>query len=258
MLRGKSPHVDFIPFYDNILYINLYGFSSLSIGQFFKYELSGWKKQEIIGLSVVFFIVFINAVFFHDSKAAVISAFCGIMYTVIAGKGKISCYFFGLMGTSFYSYLSLKNALWGNLLLYMCYYLPMQIIGIFKWRKHLKKDTREIIKTHLSRREFLVLFFITAILCLCAVFILMYFNDSSPVFDGITAVMSLLGMYLTVKRCIEQWVVWMIVNGLSSVMWLNLIIHGTKAYSTLVMWIVYFILAIYFFIMWRKEINQNK
>ena len=37
-----------------------------------------------------------------------------------------------------------------------------------------------------------------------------------------------------------------------------LVIHGAKAYSTVLMWGVYFILAIYFYIMWKKELqNQN-
>lgn len=228
----------------------------LRFKEFLKYELSGWKKQEIIGLSVVFFIVVFNALILHDSKAAVISAFCGILYTVIAGKGKISCYFFGLMGTSFYSYLAFKNALWGNLLLYMCYYFPMQVVGIFKWKNHLKEDTKEIIKTKLSNKERLILFIISLILCVCATFVLTYFNDSRPVFDAVTSVLSVVGMYLTVKRCIEQWIIWLVVNGLSSCMWLSLIIQGSKAYSTLVMWVVYFILAIYFLVIWKKEMKN--
>ena len=230
----------------------------MNFKEFIKYELNGWKKHEIIGLSLVFAVIFINAVFFKDSIAAVISAIFGILYTTLAGKGKISCYFFGLIGTSFYSYLSLKNVLYGNLFLYAGYYLPMQILGIFEWKKHLKSSTKEIVKTSLSAKQTVILFCTTFIVCVAVIFVLAYFKDSSPVFDGITTVLSVVGMYLTVRRCIEQWVVWMIVNGLSSLMWLNLIIHGAKAYSTLVMWLVYFVLAVYFFFVWKKEMNDNK
>ena len=74
-------------------------------------------------------------------------------------------------------------------------------------------------------------------------------------FDGITTVLSVAGMYLTVKRCIEQWIIWMVVNGLSALMWLELILQGTKAYATFIMWCVYFILAIYFFFCWKREIS---
>lgn len=225
----------------------------MNFKEFIRYELSGWKKHEIIGLFLVFTAILINAVFFKDSIAAVISAIFGILYTTLAGKGKISCYFFGLIGTSFYSYLSLKNALYGNLLLYSGYYLPMQVFGIFTWKKHLKSSTKEIVKTSLGIKHALRLLVLTCIVCVVFILVLVYFKDSSPIFDGITTVLSIVGMYLTVRRCIEQWIVWMIVNGLSSLMWLNLIIHGAKAYSTLVMWLVYLVLAVYFFYVWKKE-----
>ncbi len=230
----------------------------MNLKEFIKYELKGWQKTEIAALAVVFLIVVFNAVFLRDSKAAVISAFCGILYSTMAGKGKISCYLFGLMGTSFYSYLSLKNSLYGNLLLYVCYYFPMQLWGIFAWKKHLKTTTKEIIKAKLSSPERLRLFLLAALLCVFAILILKYFKDSRPVFDGITTVLSILGMYLTVKRCIEQWIIWMIVNGLSALMWLSLIVNGTKAYSTFIMWAVYLILAVYFYIVWRKELKTEE
>ena len=62
-------------------------------------------------------------------------------------------------------------------------------------------------------------------------------------------------MYLTVKRCIEQWLIWIVVNGLSFIMWINAVIHGTKAYATVIMWAFYFIAAIYFYYTWNKEIK---
>ncbi len=227
----------------------------MGIKEFVKYELSGWKKGEIAGLSIVFLIIFINAFLVKDSIIAVISAVCGILYTTIAGKGKISCYIFGLCGTSCYSWLSFENALWGNLLLYMGYYLPMQVWGLFEWSRHLKRSTREIEKTHLALKERLKLALLALAAISVAVAILRYFNDSTPLFDGITTVLSVFGMYLTVRRCIEQWVIWMVVNGLSALMWLNLVLHGAKTYSTFIMWCVYFVLAFYFYFCWRREME---
>lgn len=227
------------------------------IKNFITTELKGWEKGEIIALSIVFAFIFINAYLVKDSSIAVISAICGILYSSMAGKGKISCYFFGLCGTGCYSYLSFQNALWGNLILYMGYYLPMQIGGIFAWKKHLKDETQEIIKTSLSNKQRVVAFSLAAIMCICAIFIIKVFQGSNPVLDGITTVLSLFGMYFTVKRCIEQWFMWMIVNGLSALMWLNLILHGVKTYSTFIMWVVYFVLSVYFYICWKKELKSD-
>lgn len=229
----------------------------MKITEFIKKELQGWKNFEIIGLIIAFSIILVNAVILKDNPAAIINAICGILYTIIAGKGKISCYFFGLLGSSCYILLSFKNALWGNMLLYLCYYIPMQILGIFKWKQHLKKESKEIVKIKLNLKEQIIISIIGLIGCIITILILHYLNDKSPIIDGITTFLSILGMYLTVRRAIEQWIVWMVVNGLSFIMWLDLVLFsGTKAYSTVLMWGVYFILAIYFYIEWKKEIKE--
>ena len=214
------------------------------------------KNIETSALIFIYLLLFCNAVFLKDSIAAVISAFFGITYTVLAGKGKPVCYLFGLTGSGFYVYLSYKNALWGNLILYAAYYIPMQILGFFRWNRHLKENKREIIKMSLNIRERLKLFAVTLLLTLAATVFLVYTEDKSPFIDGITAVFSVLGMYLTVRRAIEQWVVWMFVNGLSAFMWLKIAISGERVFSTVIMWSVYFILAIYFYICWRREIKS--
>ena len=226
--------------------------------EFVKKELSGWKKFETISLFAVLFIIFVNAILVKDNPIAVISAFCGILYTVIAGKGKISCYFFGLSGSWCYVLLSFGNALWGNMLLYLCYYIPMQIFGIFKWKQHLKKDSKEIVKIQLPQKTRILLVILGVLGSVITSLVLYSLHDKSPIADGITTFLSILGMYLTVRRAIEQWFVWMIVNGISTLMWLNLVIHGTKTYSTVIMWGVYFVLAIYFYFEWRKELRNSQ
>ena len=229
----------------------------MEITEFIKKELKGWKEIEIALLLISLSLIFYNAVILKDSIIAVCSAFCGILYTMIAGKGKISCYFFGLMGSFCYIWLSISNHLWGNALLYLAYYIPMQVYGIYSWKKNLKTESAEIIKTYLNFNNKIKFLLIGIIGSLITITILNYFNDGSPVTDGITTFLSILGMYFTVKRLIEQWTIWIIVNGLSFLMWLDIILNGTKAISTLVMWGVYFILAIYFYFTWEKEIKTK-
>lgn len=225
----------------------------MKITEFVKKELTGWKKYELIGLLSVILLILTNSIIFKDNIIAVISALCGIMYTIIAGKGKVSCYLFGLCGSACYGYLSFKNALYGNLILYMCYYIPSQIWGFFNWQKHLNDKTREIIKRKLTPKQRVLLAVIAITGSIFTTLILKYVNDSNPIIDGITTFLSILGMYLTVKRAIEQWIIWMIVNGLSLIMWINVVIHGVKVYSTLIMWGIYLILAFYFWFEWRKS-----
>ena len=89
-------------------------------------------------------------------------------------------------------------------------------------------------------------------------FILLYFKDAHPILDSITTVFSLGGMYLTVRRAIEQWIFWMGVNALSLAMWIDVAMDGARIFSTIIMWAVYLFLAVYFYIEWKKEISSSK
>ncbi len=181
---------------------------------------------------------------------------CGILYTALAGKGRVICYLFGITATCCYSYLAYNNDLYGNFLLNIGYYLPMQIIGIILWNRHLKKDKKEIIKTKLSKKERLILTGITTKLCIIMVAFLKTSNDTAPILDGITTILSILGMYLTVKRCIEQWLIWIIVNSLAIMMWLKVSMSNHETYSTVIVWSVYLVMGIYFYFQWRNELSD--
>lgn len=213
------------------------------------------KSFETAGLCIIYAVLGVNIFILNDSLAAVVSAFFGITYTFLAGKGNPICYLFGVIGSSFYGYLAFHNALWGNLILYMGYYVPMQIVGFFKWNSHLKEGKNDIIKISLSKKERFLLSAITGTFSILAVTLLYFVQDKNPIIDGITTVLSIAGMYLTVRRAIEQWLVWIVVNGLSVIMWGLILLNGEKVYSTVLMWSVYFILAIYFYYCWKKDIN---
>ena len=122
----------------------------MKITEFIKNELKGWKRAETVGLFCVIVFILVSSFLLKDKPVAVVSAICGILYTIIAGKGKISCYFFGLCGSGCYSLLAFNNAIWGNLILYMGYYIPMQILGFLRWQKHLKAESAEIVKIKLG------------------------------------------------------------------------------------------------------------
>ena len=132
----------------------------MKITEFIKNELKGWKRAETVGLFCVIVFILVSSFLLKDKPVAVVSAICGILYTIIAGKGKISCYFFGLCGSGCYSLLAFNNAIWGNLILYLFYYIPMQLLGIFKWKKHLNTDTQEIYKTKLEKSFNFLLHFV--------------------------------------------------------------------------------------------------
>lgn len=230
----------------------------MNIMEFTKKELSGWGKIERIIFPLEILLIILISIYMKDNKVALVSAVCGISYTILAGKGKISCYLFGLAGTFCYSFISFKNALYGNLALYALYYFPMQVAGIFNWKKHLKSDTQEIEKTKLSKKERIIYSLIAVLGSVILAYVLWKLNDQNPIIDAITSVFSIIGLILTVKRCIEQWYIWFVVNGLSMIMWIQAYLNGSNCFATILMWATYFVLSIYFLHAWNKEMRVCK
>lgn len=223
-----------------------------------KLEFEGFGRLEKVFFPLVIFIIVVVSLLINDSKIALLSALCGISYTILAGKGRVICYFIGMAGTICYSYLAFINGFYGNLLLYSLFYFPMEIIGIYKWSKNLKKNKREIIKTNLSGSERYIYLSVFTILAIIIAFVLKYFNASNPYMDSFTTVFSVLGQILTVKRCIEQWYIWFFVNIFSMLMWIIAYNNGSNCFATIIMWFIYVVLAVYFLIEWRKELSENK
>ena len=220
-----------------------------------KQDFETYSILEKIFFPLCIFFVLLISILKGDSPIALISAICGITYTVYAGKGKIFCFFIGLLGTFFYVYLAYKNSFFGNMLLYGLYFFPMQVIGIFKWRKHLKKNSLEIIKTKLPASKKTAIIISSIIFSLILSCILKLSDGKSPYLDGFSVIFSIFGQYLTVKRCIEQWYFWFFVNLISLIMWFIAVSGGAKTYATLLMWLIYLILSIYFYISWKKELR---
>lgn len=230
----------------------------MKIKNFLLREIKGFNLFEKIFFPLEIILIIAISFILNDSKIALISAICGISYTILAGKGKISCYFIGITGTFCYCYIAYKNGFWGNLALYGLYFFPMQIIGIFKWIKKLKKDTGEIIKTKLSKKERLLYLIFMSLTSILFGYFLSINGGKSPYIDSITTIFSIAAQILTVKRCIEQWYLWFIVNLLTLLMWIIAYTNGSNCLATIIMWATYLFLSIYFLECWKKEINANK
>ena len=186
---------------------------------------------------------------------SIIYTLFSLTYTILAGKGKYICFFFGLFASVLYGILCFINHLWGSLALNVLYYIPIQILSFILWFKNTDEDKKTVKKISLGRKEFFSLLILALILSICAIYFLNFINDKSPFFDGIILIFSILGAYFTLRRAIEQWIIWSIVNVFSCIMWLIFIPQNPSAIAPSVLWFIYLILGIVFYFEWKREVN---
>lgn len=138
-------------------------------------------------------------------------------------------------------------------MLNLLYYLPMQVVGFILWKNNFNKDSLEVIKRKLNKNKFLILALTSIISIFLYGLFLKSLGGELPFVDSTTTCLSIIAMYLSVKRYAEQWIMWIVINTFSIYMWfVNFISEGNDI-ATLLMWSVYFLNSIFMFIKWFKE-----
>ena len=126
------------------------------------------------------------------------------------------------------------------------YYMGMAIYGFTLWRQQSQSHS----SLNITQRPLVFhLKFITAGLLLTAL-IGAYLSSipyaQLPYLDAIIMVFSVMNTVLMVKKIIESWLYWMVINTLAITLFFQ-----TGYYATLIMFLVYLILAFYGYYSWK-------
>lgn len=211
-----------------------------------------WTKYEVIWLLVASLTILSLSIYWGDSLLGIISALTGVICVVLTAKGKKSCYYFGIINTITYVIIAYINSYYGEVMLNALYYLPMQFVGIKIWQDNLNEN-QELKARNLEKNNKIKLIVISIISIIVYAFFLDFLNGELPLVDSASTVLSIMAMYLSVNRYVEQWLLWIIINILSIGMWLVAIKSGSDNISTLIMWSAYLINSFYGYISWKKS-----
>lgn len=226
------------------------------ITSFLKKEFYSFSVAERVVFPLIFFIVCGISIASKDDLLVLSASALNILFLLLAGKAKYYCNIFGATGSVLYVYISYQNKLYGTCALYLFVYIPMTISAFILWRKHLKSGTIEIQKTQLTNKIFSFYILVGLIISTITYFILKHFGDVHPVLDAFITILSILGQILSVKRCFQQWHVWICVNAITFIMWLDLYLAGTPAIAMVFVWLMYTVMSFYFYLIWKKELRQ--
>ncbi len=186
----------------------------------------------LVGMAVVTLVV--TAIRFRDADSGramlVISAFgslMGVLCTVCAANGRILTFLFGIIDVSIYGVMCLIGTRYGNAALHLLYFLPMQFVGYFQWRKRGAEEQRKVQARRLDGKRWLLIGGIFLAGLVAAYFILAALDKSEAagvvkwlvVMDAFSMMCNIIGQYLLSTAYMEQWFFWIGVNVSTIVMW---------------------------------------
>ena len=223
-----------------------------------KFPPQGWSVFELLWGGFCISAIVALSLWWGEGALALSAAVTGMVYTLLAGKAKVSCFFFGMVNTPLYAFLSWREGYYGDMALNI-YYFAMMFSGLAAWRRNPESgDPGTAVRRSLSFRGRVMWAagLLSATVPLWAV--LSICGGRAPLSDALTNVFSVAAMVLTVKRCVEQWILWIAVDLVEVFMWWRVWAESGNSVSVLLMWLLFFVNGLYLWRMWSSEMRKRR
>lgn len=221
--------------------------------KFLKSECTGWIPLDLAWLAAATAVILGLSLYWRDSPVSLLAALTGVWCVILTGKGKRSSFLFGTVNVVCYAAVSFQARYYGEVMLNLLYYFPMNFVGWFAWKRHMNEETGEVRKRKLPPKKGLLVYGLTAAGIFLYGQVLKALGGSLPYIDSMSTVVSVTAQILSVRRLTEQWVLWIVVDAVTIVMWGVNFARGGETVAALAMWSVYLINAVIMYIRWNRE-----
>lgn len=220
--------------------------------------LKQWTPFELIWLVVATATITTLGFIWQDTWLGMVSSIAGIICVVLAAKGKIATFYFGIIQAATYAYIAYGYGLYGEAMLNAFFYFPLQFVGIWLWMKHRKPNTEatrgeDIYAKRLTIKQWAFIIPALAVVIVGYGWILTTINAQQVHLDSFAVILSVFAQILMTLRYADQWTMWIIVNVLTIALWFNTLIQqGGNDWTIFAMWCAFLVNSIYGWLNWRK------
>lgn len=182
------------------------------------------------------------------------AALTGFVYIYFSINEKIWLWPWGIATSSFLVVVFFTSKFYADMGLQV-YYVVISIYGWAHWaRKGKLFEEKNLPVIKLNFALSLRLLLISILIFITIAFILIRFTDSPiPWWDSFTTSLSIVATWMLARKYIEQWLIWILVDMVSTGLYIY-----RELYITAILMTVYGILAIVGYRVWKKSLRETK
>lgn len=216
----------------------------------------GYNWFERVFLLAMVLLQVVVYCFMPDTPIGMLCGIAGCICVVLTAKGKISSYIFNFIQMITYMIICWDAALYLEFGEQVFYFIAC-IFGVFLWKKNMTKNddgSEQVIAKKFKIWHWVA----TIVITIVSTIVLGYFGDNIlgstlSYLDAMTVALAVIAQLLMVWRYREQWMIWIVIDVSSLIMF---IILGN--WSMVAMYIAWTINALYGWYNWSKlSIKEN-
>lgn len=183
----------------------------------------------------------------------IFSFITGVLFLIYEVRQKNMMWIICIVASSVCAVVFYREALYASMCLNI-YYVGTAVWGIFAWMRdarRLKDEGSEKDKIHLrplSLKAVIISLVAFVVLSVGLMFLLKEIGDESSVLDAMVFVLSIIATIWLVKTYLQQWLVWIVADILSTLM-----CFSQEMYWMALLYTFYSISAIYGFWHWKRR-----
>ena len=184
-----------------------------------------------------------------DQTVEIFGAIFGFLSVYFTIRQNIWCWYFGLLQVTLYCFVFYTSKLYSDMILHVIY-IFLQFYGWYNWKYggSNKSTLRVTLLTH-------TMFWIGLTVLVTALlgYVMQTKTDASfPYEDAFITVASLVAQYLMIKKILQSWLFWIIVDVVA------IVIYAYKdLYFTTVLYVLFLVMAVMGYLEWKKAYNED-
>jgi len=184
-----------------------------------------------------------------ENKIELFGLISALAYLYFSIKQNVLLWPLGLIASLVYIYIYFGVKLYADMGLQV-YYVIISLYGWIYWTSAKAKNNNSELKVQrIDKKTSILLTIITLIIFFAISFILKNFTDASlPYWDAFTTAASISATWMLAKKYIEQWLIWIVVDFVSMIMYIYKDLNITA-----LLFVIYTSMAVIGYIQWNNS-----
>lgn len=194
---------------------------------------------------------------FWGNKTEVLGAVLGVLYIFFSIRQHIFTWPTGLLTSALYIYVFYRSGFYADMGLQV-YYVVVSVYGWYYWVRGGQQKSggppEKLPVRRTSRTGWIWILLATAMIYGLLLFVLLRFTDSTvPFMDAFTTALSITATWMLAKKYIEHWLIWIVTDLVSVGLYMY-----KGLWPTVILFVVYTVLAVSGYIEWKKDLAQKQ
>ena len=185
-----------------------------------------------------------------NTLVEILATLAGLAYIVFLIREQVIAWPFGIAGSLLSIYLFIDGKLYSEAFLY-AFYVAAGIWGWIRWSRRVAMHNNPVIRYQLSAHAAIILVASLSALAL-ATFFSTFTDAQRPYIDAFTTAFSFAATYMEVKKVLETWVYWIVLNVASIWLYMD---RSLDIYAALIC--VYAVLSVWGLVQWSRVYRQQ-